>query len=97
MGLRPAREGVKRGSSARAPCYIRSMRDRVFFPLAALAALAMIALALISPRGMGASLPSFSHPLTTLAPPPAPPADPAKAKARAAKARARAQAQELAK
>lgn len=52
------------------------MRDRVFFPLAALAALAMIALALIWPRGMGAALPSFSHPLTVPAPvvvPPTPP------------------------
>lgn len=44
------------------------MPDRVFYPLAALAALAMIALALIWPRGMGAALPSFSHPLTAPAP-----------------------------
>jgi hypothetical protein len=60
----------------RAPCYIRSMRDRVFFPFAALLALGMIALALIWPRGMGAAYPSFRHPLTVPAPiaeaPPAP-------------------------
>jgi len=49
------------------------MRDRVFFPLAALAALAMIALALIWPRGMGAAYPSFSHPLTVPAPVVVPP------------------------
>ena len=55
------------------------MRDRVFFPLAALAALAMIALALIWPRGMGAALPSFRHPLTVQAPvaAPAPSPEPA--------------------
>lgn len=44
------------------------MPDRVFYPLAALAALVMIALALIWPRGMGAALPSFGHPLTVPAP-----------------------------
>jgi len=49
------------------------MRDRVFFPLAALLALAMIALALIWPRGMGAAHPSFADPLTVPAPVPAPP------------------------
>lgn len=49
------------------------MRDRVFFPLAALAALAMIALALIWPRGMGAAFPSFRHPLTVAAAPAAAP------------------------
>ena len=59
------------------------MRDRVFFPLAALLALAMIALALIWPRGMGANYPSFAHPLTVPAPvaeapAPAKPAAPAK-------------------
>lgn len=54
-------------------CYIRSMRDRVFFPLCALLALAMIALALIWPRGMGAAHPSFADPLTLPAPVPAPP------------------------
>ena len=80
MGLRPARGGVKRGSSRRAPCYIRSMRDRVFFPLAALAALGMIALALIWPRGMGAAFPSFAHPLTVPAPIPDAPARPAPVK-----------------
>ena len=52
----------------RAPCYIRSMRDRVFFPLAALLALGMIAVALIWPRGLGANYPSFAHPLTVPAP-----------------------------
>ena len=46
------------------------MRDRVFFPLAALIALSMIAVALIWPRGMGAGYPSFSHPLTVPAPVP---------------------------
>ncbi len=62
------------------------MRDRVFFPLAALAALAMIALALIWPRGMGAALPSFRHPLTVPAPAaaPAPPPEPAVAPAASA-------------
>ena len=44
------------------------MRDRVFFPLAALFALGMIAVALVWPRGMGASFPSFRHPLTLPAP-----------------------------
>ncbi|MBI5940049.1 MAG: hypothetical protein HY859_06445 [Caulobacterales bacterium] len=52
------------------------MRDRVFFPLAALFALGMIAAALIWPRGLGANYPSFAHPLTVPAPvaeaPPAP-------------------------
>lgn len=52
------------------------MRDRVFFPLAALLALGMVALALIWPQGMGAAFPSFRHPLTVPAPiveaPPAP-------------------------
>ena len=57
------------------------MRDRVFFPLAALFALGMIALALIWPRGMGAAYPSFSHPLTVPAPIPEPVAKPAPAKA----------------
>jgi hypothetical protein len=54
------------------------MRDRVFFPLAALLALAMIALAVIWPRGMGAAYPSFADPLTLPAPVPAPPPAPAK-------------------
>lgn len=60
----------------RAPCYIRSMRDRVFFPLAALLALGMIAVALIWPRGLGANYPSFAHPLTLHAPVPEPAAEP---------------------
>ena len=49
------------------------MRDRVFFPLCALLALTMIALALIWPRGMGAAYPSFADPLTVPAPVPEPP------------------------
>ncbi|MCF8506696.1 MAG: hypothetical protein K9G59_17445 [Caulobacter sp.] len=63
------------------------MRDRVFFPLAALLALGMIALALIWPRGMGAAYPSLSHPLTLPAPVPAPP-PPVKKAAKAAPAAA---------
>lgn len=62
------------------------MRDRVFFPLAALIALGMIVVSLIWPRGMGAAFPSFSHPLTlpapipeAVAPAPAPVATPAPA------------------
>ena len=62
------------------------MRDRVFFPLAALLALAMIAAALIWPRGMGAALPSFSHPFSVPAPVPAPPPAPAKSAKAPAKA-----------
>jgi len=58
------------------------MRDRVFFPLCALLALTMIALALIWPRGMGAAYPSFADPLTVPAPVPAPP-PPAKKAAKA--------------
>ena len=42
------------------------MRDRLFFPLATLFALAMIAVAMVWPRGMGAATPSFGSP-----PPPA--------------------------
>jgi len=61
------------------------MRDRVFFPLAALAALAMIALAVIWPRGMGAAFPSFRHPLTVPAPVIVPPPAPKAAKAAPAK------------
>jgi len=57
---------VKQGSTLRQPCYIRSMRDRLFFPLAILFALAMIAVAMVWPRGMGAATPSFGG-----APPPA--------------------------
>ncbi len=52
------------------------MRDRLFFPLAALLALAMIAVALVWPRGMGATHPSFAHPLTLPAPVPGPVAEP---------------------
>jgi hypothetical protein len=70
------------------------MRDRVFFTLAALAALVMIALALIWPRGMGAAYPSFSHPLTVPAPIPDPPA---KAAARKTPAPAAAAAADAAK
>ena len=63
MGLGRRRASVKRGSTGRGPCYIRLMRDRVFFPLCALIALGMIALALLWPRGMGAVEPSLSHPI----------------------------------
>jgi hypothetical protein len=48
------------------------MRDRVFFPLAALIALAMIAAALVWPRGMGAAEPSPAHPFTVTPTPAAP-------------------------
>lgn len=38
------------------------MRDRIFFPLMALIALAMVALALAWPQGMGAPSPApFGH------------------------------------
>jgi hypothetical protein len=46
------------------------LRDRFFFPLCLLAALAMIALAIVWPRGMGAAEPSFG-PAAPPAPPPA--------------------------
>jgi hypothetical protein len=50
------------------------MRDRLFYPLALLAALAMIALAMVWPQGMGALSPApFGHPLA----PPPPPSKPA--------------------
>ncbi len=57
------------------------MSDRVFFPLAALIALAMIALSLVWPQGLGAPSPApFGHPLAPLHPPAAkraaPPAAP---------------------
>jgi len=64
------------------------MRDRVFFPLAALLALGMIAVALIWPRGMGANYPSFAHPLTVPAPVLEPVAAPAPKKKPAADATA---------
>jgi hypothetical protein len=58
------------------------MRDRFFYPLALLAALAMVALAMVWPQGMGTPSPgAFGHPM---APPPAPqPAKNAAAKAAA--------------
>lgn len=68
------------------------MRDRVFFPLTALVALGMIAVALIWPRGMGANYPSFSHPLTVPAPVPEPAAEPKPKKKPAADADAAASA-----
>ncbi len=40
------------------------LRDRIFFPLCILAAVAMIALALVWPQGMGARSPApFGHPV----------------------------------
>jgi hypothetical protein len=51
------------------------MSDRVFFPLVALIALALIALSLVWPQGSGASSPGpFGHPLapTRQDPPPSP-------------------------
>lgn len=44
-------------------CYTRRMpRDRIFFPLCFLAAVAMIALALVWPQGTGARSPApFGH------------------------------------
>lgn len=42
------------------------MRDRIFYPLMALIALGMIALALVWPQGMGARSPApFGHPVET--------------------------------
>ena len=39
------------------------MRDRIFLPLCVLAAIAMVALALVWPQGMGARSPEpFGHP-----------------------------------
>ncbi len=46
------------------------MRDRLFYPLALLAAVAMIALALVWPQGMGATSPApFGHPMGPAPPP----------------------------
>ncbi|MES2034398.1 MAG: hypothetical protein V4466_09500 [Pseudomonadota bacterium] len=40
------------------------MRDRIFFPLCLLAAVAMIVLALVWPQGLGAPSPApFGHPM----------------------------------
>jgi len=60
------------------------MPDRIFFPLVALAAAGLIALAMVWPQGQGAvSPPPFGHPLAPMPPPPvraapAAPANPAK-------------------
>lgn len=43
------------------------MRDRFFYPLAFLAAVAMVALALVWPQGMGTPSPgAFGHPMAPL-------------------------------
>jgi hypothetical protein len=49
----------------RARCgYSRNMRDRLFYPLAFLAAAAMVALALVWPQGLGTTSPEpFGHPM----------------------------------
>jgi hypothetical protein len=51
------------------------MSDRLFFPLVALIALALIALSLVWPQGQGAPSPApFGHPLAPVRQdPPAPP------------------------
>lgn len=52
------------------------MRDRLFYPLALLAALAMVALALVWPQGLGTASPAlFGHPMGA-APAPASKAEP---------------------
>jgi hypothetical protein len=51
------------------------MSDRLFFPLAALIALVLIALSLAWPQGLGTPSPRpFGHPLAPLKPPPPLPA-----------------------
>ncbi|HEX4741665.1 MAG TPA: hypothetical protein VH353_10065 [Caulobacteraceae bacterium] len=63
--------------------YAPTMSDRLFFPLVALIALALIALSLVWPQGSGAPSPApFGHPLAPMrqdspAPPGAHPAQPA--------------------
>jgi hypothetical protein len=53
------------------------MPDRLVLPLLALAALAMIAMSLVWPQGLGQpSPPPFGHPLALVAPPPPPPPQP---------------------
>jgi hypothetical protein len=51
------------------------MSDRVFFPLMALVALALVALSLVWPQGLGTRSPApFGHPPPPVrTPPPAPP------------------------
>jgi hypothetical protein len=56
------------------------MSDRLFFPLVALIALALVALSLVWPQGLGAPSPApFGHPLAPVRqdPPPRPGAHPA--------------------
>lgn len=49
------------------------MSDRIFFSLAALAAILMIALAAVWPQGLGARSPGpFGHTVAQPAPPPSP-------------------------
>ena len=46
------------------------MRDRLFYPLALLAVLATIALALVWPQGLGTTSPEpFGHPMAAAPPP----------------------------
>ena len=54
------------------------MRDRVFLPLVALAALALIAFSLVWPQGQGApSPPPFGHPVAPIKEKPSMKASPA--------------------
>ncbi|MDQ0464509.1 hypothetical protein QO010_002290 [Caulobacter ginsengisoli] len=56
------------------------MRDRLFYPLALLAAAAMIALAMVWPQGLGTTSPApFGHPMGPAPPPEAEKVKPAKA------------------
>jgi hypothetical protein len=84
--------GVKPVVAAPAPHRYRlrfTMSDRFFYPLAALIALIMLALALVWPQGTGVRSPApFGH---AVAPPPRPDSPELKAaKARAAALKARA-------
>jgi hypothetical protein len=50
------------------------MSDRLFFPLVALIALALVALSLVWPQGLGAPSPApFGHPLAPMRQDPSPP------------------------
>jgi hypothetical protein len=63
---------------SKARLYPAAMRDRVFLPLVALAALALIALSLVWPQGQGApSPPPFGHPLAPIKEKPTMKANPA--------------------
>ena len=54
--------------------YAPTMSDRLFFPLVALIALALVALSLVWPQGLGAPSPApFGHPLAPLRQDPTPP------------------------